>query len=97
MYWGADTCIYLKDSLYSCFPSLAKHNTTAIDAMKASIVMAVQEALLEDFATIVDEDVTRSLNEFSTILKSSSGSRDTIAWRPPRDPVVNMLAHDAKV
>lgn len=61
------------------------------------MVMAVQNALHEDFAMILDEDVTKSLNEFNTIIKRSSGSKDSIAWRPPRDPFVNMLAHDAKV
>lgn len=83
--------------LASCFPSLSKDNKNVIDAMRASMAMAVQKALLEDFAMIVDEDVTKSLNEFNTIIKSCSGPKDSIAWRPPRDPQIHMLAHDAKV
>lgn len=61
------------------------------------MTMAVQNALLEDFAMKLDEDATKSLNEFNTIIKSSSGPKDSIAWRPPRDPQINMLARDAKV
>lgn len=76
---------------------MSKDNKNVIDALKVGMVEFVQKSLSEDFATLVDEDATKALNEFNSVIKRSCGSKDTIAWRPPGDPLLNMLAHDGKV
>lgn len=76
---------------------MAKDNENFIEAMRVNIVEVVQKALLQDFDAIIDEDIIKSLEEFSTVVKNSSGPKGTVAWRPPGDPELHMIAHDAKV
>lgn len=83
--------------LATCFPSLAKDNEIYIEAIRANIVEVVQKALLEDFDAIIDEDTAKSLEEYSSVVKNSSGPKGIVAWRPPGDPELHMMAHDAKV
>lgn len=61
------------------------------------MVQAVQEALNEDFAVLMDDDVVRPLGELSSVAKSYSGPKDKAAWRPSGDPACQMRAHDAQV
>lgn len=83
--------------LAACFPSLAFDNKDFIETIRVNIVEVVQKALVEDFDTIIDEEVVKSLEEFSTAIKNGSGPKGIVAWRPSGDPELDMLAHDAKV
>ena len=94
---AAVICYSITFAFYRCFPSLAKDNENFIEAMRVGIVEVVQKALLEDFDAMIDEDITKSLENFSTVVKNSSGSKGVIAWRPTGDPELHMMAHDAKV
>ena len=76
---------------------MACDNKDFIEAIRANIVEVVQKALLEDFDAMIDEDVVKSLGEFSTAVKNSSGPKGTVVWRPTGDPTLDILAHDAKV
>ncbi|KAK8388479.1 hypothetical protein O3P69_020460 [Scylla paramamosain] len=83
--------------LAACFPSLAQDNKDFIETIRVNIVEVVQKALLEDFDAIIDEDIVKALEEFSTAVKNSSGPKGTVAWRPTGDPELDMMAHDAKI
>ncbi|XP_045135976.1 uncharacterized protein LOC123518962 [Portunus trituberculatus] len=83
--------------LAACFPSLAVDNKDFIETIRVNIVEVVEKALLEDFDEMIDEDIVKSLEEFSTAVKDSCVSKGTVAWRPTGDPKLDMMAHDARV
>ncbi|KAK4328944.1 hypothetical protein Pmani_000690 [Petrolisthes manimaculis] len=87
-----------KPTLFAkCFPTFTKGNEAVVETILGSVVQAIQAALNEDLAVLLDDDVVRPLEELSSVANNYSGPKDKAAWRPPGDPACQMSAHDAQV
>lgn len=76
---------------------MAKGNEEHLDKIRSTLLTETSQALYKDLETMVDEEVAEPLEKLNGLVKSYSGPKDAVAWRPQGDPTLHLRNHDAKV